>query len=657
MSYDLFTKLDEPYAAGFFEYPEKSRFYRFANAHKRYWQSLPLPGYNGGGLYPNGYCNPGVYAVNPSYSFTVWIDENKLQQKDPVALKLMKEAAGDILFIPYPHCVGGNGYTHSFPNYPRIVKEGLNSYRQRVLKLQESHYRDGLLCVLEGIKIYHERCLDVLVNSGANERLISAFSRVPFEPARDLYEAIVCWNFIYYVDGCDNPGSFDRPLYSYWKGEDMTSLISEFYDNVNINSGWSATIGPKCNELTKQCIRAIAGKRRPSMEFRVDAQTPDWAWQEAAEALKTGAGNPAFYNEELYQAKLHEKFPYIPKEDLMLFNGGGCTETMLAGVSNVGSLDAGINAAVIFSNSMRAHLAASSSFEAFYNSLMEDIKAETLTVLRGISQLQKARQQTRPNPLRSLLIDDCIDTGKDFNGGGARYYWSVVNVAGLINIIDSMLAIKQWVFDNPFYTAEDFIKKLDAQEPAFLDVMKKSPCYGVNDEKADAFAAKICSDIFMLFDLEKPFLGGAFLPSIIEFATYVDAGKEVPATPDGRAYGAPLCDCAGAVHGKDTKGPTALLNSVAAVPFNMALGTPVLNLRLNKNQLEGALKPLIMGFFKQGGMQVQISCLSREDMLDALENPQNHENLIVRIGGYSEYFNYLSNEMKQTVINRTEHTL
>lgn len=89
----------------------------------------------------------------------------------------------------------------------------------------------------------------------------------------------------------------------------------------------------------------------------------------------------------------------------------------------------------------------------------------------------------------------------------------------------------------------------------------------------------------------------------------------------------------------------------------MALGTPVLNLRLQKEHLKEGLRPLILGFFMQGGMQVQISCLSREDMLDALAHPQAHENLIVRIGGYSEYFNRLSDDLKAAVIARTEHSL
>ena len=657
MSYELFMSINEPYAAGFFEYPERSRFFRYANAHKRYWENVPLPDYAGGRLYPNGPKYWPGCAVVPEPSYTFWLDYNALGAKSRDELKLMAEEAQRLHLINSPHTIGGNGFTHSFPNYPRIVKEGLNSYKRRAQKLPDGDFRDGLLTVLEGIEIYHSRCLKLLKNAHAEGELIEALERVPFEPAGNLYQAMVCWNFIYYIDGCDNPGAIDAPLYELYKGEDIVSLIEEFYDNVEVNNGWSSAIGPECNELTRQCLKAIRGRRRPSMEFRVTEQTPQWAWEEAAEALISGSGQPAFYNERLYQEGLHNKFPHIPKEDLLKFNGGGCTETMLAGISNVGSLDAGINLALIFSNCMRARLKECASFEDFYRVLLEDAKKDILLTLEHISAYQKEREEYRPNPVRSLLIDDCIDKGSDFNSKGARYYWSVVNVAGLINVIDSLLAIRKWVYTKAKYRAEEFIRLLDEQNKDFLRDMKESPCYGVDCKEADSLAAAFARDIFELFELRTPYLGGAFLPASIQFVTYADAGKCVPATPDGRAAGEALCDSVSAVHGKDVKGPTALLNSVAALPFNMALGTPVMNLRLQKEHMRCGLQGLVQGFFKQGGMQLQISCLSLEDMLDALEHPERHENLMVRIGGYSEYFNRLSEDLKREVIKRTEHSL
>jgi formate C-acetyltransferase len=176
----------------------------------------------------------------------------------------------------------------------------------------------------------------------------------------------------------------------------------------------------------------------------------------------------------------------------------------------------------------------------------------------------------------------------------------------------------------------------------------------VDDAEADALAADFAGRVFDLLGERSPFLGGQFLPSSIQFVTYVSAGLEVGPTPDGRERGAPLADSLAAIHGKDRAGPTALLNSVAKLPLYKAAGTPVLNLRFKKSDLARSLRPLVSTFFARGGMQVQVSCLSREDMEDALEHPERHENLIVRIGGYSEYFNRLSSELKETVLARTE---
>ena len=149
--------------------------------------------------------------------------------------------------------------------------------------------------------------------------------------------------------------------------------------------------------------------------------------------------------------------------------------------------------------------------------------------------------------------------------------------------------------------------------------------------------------------------GGKFLPSHIMFETFANAGRPVGASPDGRMAGEPLSDSTGPVQGRDKAGPTAMLNSVASLRLAKALGTPITNLRMKKESLPTLLKPLVQGFFRQGGVQLQITCASRAELLDAVAHPEKHENLVVRIGGYSEYFNRLSPVLKQTVIERTEY--
>jgi len=175
----------------------------------------------------------------------------------------------------------------------------------------------------------------------------------------------------------------------------------------------------------------------------------------------------------------------------------------------------------------------------------------------------------------------------------------------------------------------------------------------VDDEYADALAARFTGDCFALLEGRTPVLGGKYLPASIQFNTYQNAGREVAATPDGRKNGAPLCDSVGAIHSNDIEGPTALLRSVSRLNLSKALGTPVLNFKIRPEHVDTMLRPLVETFFQMGGMQMQVSCVSREEILDAMAHPENHRNLIVRVGGYSEYWCRLSSELKQTVLERT----
>lgn len=615
-----------------------------------------MPEYLGGKLYPAGkkYPNPPAVAPDFSYTVSVAVDWDRLEKADADCCRAMRAEYDRLPMIKPPHVVGGAGYVHSIPNYGRVLKEGLDRYAERVAALPEGDFRAGLEEILAGIRAYHARSLALLEAQGADAQLIKALRRVPFQPARSLYEAVVCWNFIYFIDGCDNPGRLDADLIEYYQGEDITPILREYFEIVDRNDGWSSAVGPDCNPLTLQVLRAVKGLRRPSVELRVTPETPDEVWQAAADALESSCGSPALYCERRYQQELARRFPEIPEADRLRFNGGGCTETMLAGLSNVGSLDAGINMALVFSDWMREGLAGSANFNAFYNGLMARTAAVVAETLDQVNDFRKTRAEVRPQPVRTLLIDDCIDRGLDFNAGGARYNWSIINFAGLVNVIDSLLAVRELVYTKKYYSPEEFIAAVDAHDPAYLARLREMPVYGVDDDAADALAADFVRRAFATLDQRTPYLGGAFLPASIQFTTYVDAGAAVPATPDGRAAGEPLADSLGAVQGRDTAGPTALLRSVAKLPLQSALGTPVLNLRLQKQFLRAALRPLVLGFFEEGGMQVQISCLSREEILDAMEHPERHENLIVRTGGYSEYFNRLTPELKQTVLRRTE---
>lgn len=645
-----FESMGEFFAAGYFEKPEKSQFIRFSRALRRFYENYKLHPFNGEPLYPCGGKGQGTM-INPDFSFTIAVSWWLLEEKDEIGFNALKEELSKYnSLVPREHTVGGNMYTHSYPNFRRIVREGLDSYEQRITKIKDDDIRIGLLDLIAGIRNYHTRILQKLKVEAENTELYKALQKVPFKPAETLYEALVCWNFVYYLDYCDNIGRLDADLIDFYRGEDVTEIIRCFFKNVDINNGWSGALGPDYNALTVQCIKACKGIRKPSIELRVTPDMPEAVWAAAIDSIKAGGGSPCLYNEEGYQKALENLFPEIPKEDLLCFAGGGCTETMLAGLSNVGSLDAGINLALIFEPIMRKVLPEAKSFEEFYNSYIKECHIQIDRVLDAINASQKLHSENRPHPMRTLLIDDCIEKGKDYNNGGARYSWSIVNLAGLINVIDSMLVINQLVFKDRKFSGAELLECMDNGEN-FLDF--DIPRHGTDSTEANAMAKRISTDICSAFDGKTPYSGGKFLASSIQFTTYVGAGKYIGATPDGRKAGAPLCDSIGAIHGNDKNGPTALLNSATSLCQEKMAGTPVLNIRLDGNQASIGLKALVNGYFKSGGMQMQVTCVNKEELLDAKENPEKYPNLIVRIGGYSEYFSRLNDELKQTVIDRT----
>lgn len=651
------SQLNEPFAAGFFEEPGRDNFFRLSRATKRYREVCALPEYNGEYIYPNGKRSIDDFAVMPHFSYTFIIEEDKLSR--------LPEDLKNICTFGFPRrpkvnmdderMAIGELYVHANPHYERILEEGLESYKARIMKASSEDFRDGCLEVIESIEIYLDRVIKYLKEVGAREELIESLTVVPMKPARNLYDALVCWNFLYYIDFCDNVGEMDRILDKYYNGEDMTEVIREFFRNVDANDGWSLRIGPTFYPISRQILKASKGIRRPSVELCILENAPEDIWEISRDLIKSGSTNPSFYNYDKYQKLLQKRFPHIPECDLERFCGCGCSETMLSGISRVGSVDGAFNLIYFFSSYMRERLEEAKTFDEFYEGYMSEALKLINKMYGIIDRGYRERAVTRPHPVRTVLIDDCIDNEMDFNAGGARWNWAMVNFSGSINTIESMLAVRELIFRKKVYSAAEFIKLLDNEDETLYKRIKKCPHYGVCDEDADSLAIDFLTRIFSSAEGYKMCFGEGILTSSIQFTTYVRKGKYVPATPDGRRAGDPICDSLTPIMGNDTKGPTTMLSSVASLPLGAALGTPIVNLRMKKDSVDGLLKPLVLGYFEGGGMQLQINCISSEDMRDAMVNPDKHRDLIVRTGGYSEYFVNLSPESQITIIERTEH--
>lgn len=645
--------IGEDFAAAFIEEPEASVQKKFCHAYKRWYENCPLSYVEGSPLFPSGRIQRGDRKVSYWYCMQYAVDVDGLREK---CEKANIPGAFEKFMEFHRKCGWGyawdGGWNHSTLNYRRILKDGLNRYEERVRAMKNEELRDDLLEVLEGIRIYHRRSLDYLKESGADSRLIEALEKVPYEPAQTAYEALVSANFVMYLDSCDNIGRVDSWLYPYWKGEDLTEVMHRMLRNVQDNDNWSITLGPDYNELTFQWLKASAGLARPMVELRTVKDMPKELWEAAIENVLTGAGQPAFYNEEAIQRRLAERIPHAPREDLMEFGGVGCTETCFSGLTYSGGIDMNLNVLKILEEHMK-ELAAYGSFEDFYSAFTQKLRAGQDEIVRKLNLMYRNRAQWSFSPIRTLFIDDCIDNEKGYLQGGARYTFAIPSESGIPNTVDSLLAIRTLVYDRKAYTPEEFLKALEDQDPLLKARIRQCPCYGIGDPEADSLLRELTEGFYAYYAQAKTDMGLGVFPTSHQFLRHIEEGAAVGATPDGRCSGHPVADSIAAVNGKAVKGPTKMLLSAVSYAQEQIYGIPVLNLSITRKYDPKVLRALIEGYFEMGGTQIQITCTTKETLLEAKKDPDSHKDLIVRVGGYSEYFRNLSEELKDAVIERT----
>ena len=696
IEYDSLHQLGEHLAAGYFEFPTATPLRRLSRGLRRHFELSPLPDWHGEPLYPCGATALPVTGPSIGFSYTasLVIDPVALQTKlaaHPEQAEALQVAAQALeskyrvgSVIPAEYSLGGGGYTHSIIHYERLLREGLSGYAARIRQYEAQtsdpaklDFYAAMRDVLDGLATLVERIQQHITReagqSEAGMRLLKALQHVPMHPARDAYEALVATNLLWYIDGCDNLGRFDQYIAPYITTDTsrlaLLELVRLMWHNINVNSGWNVAIGGSdahgqaaYNLMTELCLEAAAGSRRPNLALKVRPDMPEPIWDTTLTAIASGCGLPALYNEEGYLRDLPGTYGEMGS-DLYQYAFGGCTETMVQGCSNVGSIDGGINLLAVLEKTLREHLADTGSFDELLTTFLADMRATISAVTDCVNRDQQLKAQDQPQPLRSLFIDDCLERGTEYNAGGARYNTGVINIGGLSNVADSLVAIRELVFSGKV-SAQRILSAMRtnyAQDEELLHMAKACPKFGNDDDRVDQLAALVARETFTAIRSHRAWRSNTpFEPACILFVTYAGAGQTVGATPDGRRRADPIADSVGPMQGRDTHGPTAMLRSVCKLPLNLAVGTPILNIRLAKELFqtqEGRQKviALFRAYFAMGGMQIQATVVDQNVLRDAIAHPEKHADLIVRIGGYSEYFNNLTLELKQSVLERTEH--
>jgi len=610
------------------------------------------------------------------------------------------------------------GYTHSNPDIERVVKEGFLAMeaeldRELAAVQAEPSPKPGELNFLltlkeyaEGVKAFHRATVDALRQAAAAakgerrrqlETIGENFAHCFLNPAENFIQGFLAVNFTWMLDGCDSIGRLDQALGPLWERDRADGvldlplargLVDELFQTFERFNGWNLQIGGRkpdgsdgCNLFTEELLDACKRNhvRRPNVAFRVTADTPDRVLVKAMDALREGSGRPALYNDDLYIKTLLEMDLGLTVEDARQIGFGGCTETMIAGMSNVGSLDGEVNLAYclmlalhdgfdpVAKNQAGPHSGEFASFTS-YADFEEAAKAQIrYQTDRFVALMNDALRQRftagDPKCARSLFTRDCVKNHKSFEAGGARYNWSVVTYQGIATLIDGMAAVKRLIFEDRSMSKTELLAALDGDFAGAENRRQQllaAPKFGNDDPYVDQIAKDMVGFSWRYLYQYEPPRGGRYLPSCILFTTYAGAGKRVGATPDGRKAFEPLPDSAGPAAGRDLQGVTAMMKSVTKLPLSLAAGTPVVNIKFPRKLMDsqGALEncvALSRAYFAMGGMQLQLTVVDAEELRQAKAHPEEHDNLIIRIGGFSELFNRLGPELQDSVIARTEH--
>jgi formate C-acetyltransferase len=539
---------------------------------------------------------------------------------------------------------------------------------------------------------------------------------VPAHAPRTFHEALQYYWFIHLgviteLNPWDsfNPGRLDQHLYPFYKQgledgsltkESVTELLQAFWikfnnhpspPKVGVTAQESNTYTDFClinlggvkpdgsdgvNELTFLILDVIEEMRllQPSSMVQISEVNPDSFIHRAMKITKTGFGQPSYFNTDAIVKELTGQGKSI--EDARNGGASGCVEAgafgteayILTGYFNLAkvleiTLHNGIDPLTGKMIGLETGPAENfKDFDELLDAYSRQLKHFIDIKIDGNNRIEKIFMEYMPVPFLSLLIDDCIHNGKDYNAGGARYNTSYIQGVGLGSITDSLTALKYQVFDKKKISMNGMLKALsknfvDFEELRF-ELIYNTPKYGNDDDYADVQAKSVFEYFYNAVNGRPTERGGITRINLLPTTSHVYFGSVIQALPDGRKAGEPLSEGISPVQGADKKGPTAVLKSASKLDHIRTGGT-LLNQKFTPSFFEDAdsivkMTALIRSYFRMGGHHIQFNVVSAETLRDAQRHPEKYRDLIVRVAGYSDYFNDLGEDLQNEIIKRTE---
>ncbi len=514
-------------------------------------------------------------------------------------------------------------------------------------------------------------------------RIAAVMEKVPAEPATTFHEAIQSVHFfLSNLFGLYPLGRPDRYFYPFYKRDMENGTLTreqaqDMIDNLCLGVSTRVFSRSACgfivggqdvdgnlveNDLTWMFLTALDHIHQPDPNgaLAVNKQTSDDILLYAAEVLSHGTTHPAFYNDDLIVSSLRDYG--VSKEDSVNYIHTTCAEISVVGRTRAHTTCFSIDLPRILVDTVKAHTDCTDyhQLEEYYiDAMQKDVKGKPFAYF---SRMLEASRNSN-DPMRvCCLVEDCIGRGRSIMEGGERYTFLQPIFLGFSNAVDSLIAIRELVYEKKQLTLAQFCEIIDNnfenEEALRQAIIHHLPHYGNDEESADRVAEMLANGIKRVF--REPMLGGkTMIPGSFSYTGHATRGSKMGATFDGRKAQYSYSDGCSPVQGRDTNGPTAMILSLSSWDQKEFLGGMVVNIKFGKNNLCGhnqhKFVQLLRTFVERGGLEMQVNVVDRQTLLDARENPEQHSDLMVRIGGFSDYFVRLTPTLQQEIIDRTEY--
>lgn len=540
---------------------------------------------------------------------------------------------------------------------------------------------------------------------------------IPANAPRNFWEAIQMYWFVHLgtiteLNGWDamNPGHFDQHLIPFYDREikegtltrqEAKELLSCFWvkvnnhpappkvgitakesgtynDFTNINIGGVKRDGSNgVNEVSYIMLEIVEELHilQPGNSVHISSKTPDRFLKEACKVIRQGHGYPSIFNPDVYIPEMLRQGKSL--EDAREGGCSGCIEVgafgkeayVLTGYLNVPkiieiTLNDGINPLTGKQVSIKTGDPRDfRSYDELYNAFKKQLNYIVNQKVLVSNYIDRMFAKYSPATFLSVVIEDCITKGKDYYNGGPRYNTNYIQCTGLGTVTDSLSTLKKHIFEDKTFSMDAILnaisKNFEGEEILRQTIINNTAFYGNDDDYADNIALQVYNDLFDAIDGKPNTKGEMFHLNMLSTTCHVYFGKIMGATPNGRLAYKSISDGTSPSHGCDINGPSAVIKSLTKIDQVKSGGT-LLNQRFLPSLLKRdediiKLGQLVRSYFALGGHHIQFNIVDTATLLTAQKNPEDYKDLLVRMAGYSDYFNDMNADLQQEVIDRTEN--